>query len=267
MVLDPNLGREVGADADVRTAAVAEAMGDWAFSAQFFLVSATPQSGKTSFLQQLAAALQASGRRVGGVLAPCSGDGGRRQMILLRSAPEAALPLQLNDGVPVDGTGACEHADATLTDGVTRVGNFVFDDRVLERARAEIGGLRGCGAAGDGPVDWVLVDEVGPLELRRGAGLEPAIGELLRAAARGELGPPQPRFVIVVRPTLRDEAVRTYGLDGTGCRASVGNSEGSFFGFADPEARAAAVVDLQLPTHREAADALCSRLAGLPALL
>jgi len=118
----------------------------------------------------------------------------------------------------------------------------------------------------EAPADWVFVDEIGPLELKRGGGLEPAIGELLRAAARGELGPPQSRFLIVVRQSCRDEAVHTYGLDGTGC--NVMEEEGMFAGFGGAAARAAAVVDLtEVPTPGEATDEFIGRLAGLPPLL
>ena len=37
-----------------------------------------------------------------------------------------------------------------------------------------------------------------------GEGLEPALGELLRAAAAGDLGPPQSRFLLVARHGLRE---------------------------------------------------------------
>ncbi|CAE8664504.1 unnamed protein product, partial [Polarella glacialis] len=156
----------------------------------------------------------------------------------------------------------------TVPEGAIQVGNFIFDEAVFAKARAELRGLAGDErGSGPAPCDWVLVDEIGPLELNRGQGLEPAVGELLRAGARGELGPPQSRFLIIVRPSLRDTVVQTYGLDGTGCAAADDDGEGMFPGFGGPEARAAAVVDLQVPEPGDATEALIGRLAGLPALL
>merc|ERR1711879_543717 len=127
-------------------------------------------------------------------------------------------------------------------------------EQAFQKARAELLRLRGRerGVA-EAPADWIFIDEIGPLELKRGEGLEPAVGELLRAGARGELGPPQSRFLIVVRSSLRDEAVQTYGLDGTGCDAMEEEEGGMFAGFGGAAARAAAVVDLpDVPAPGEA---------------
>ncbi|CAE8678901.1 unnamed protein product, partial [Polarella glacialis] len=187
-------------------------------------------SGKTTFLQQCATAFRAKGLRVGGVLAPSGGENGRRQLVLLQSSPQEPLALQLNDGRPGDGGGSgspSEPTGETVPEGAIQVGNFIFDESVFAKARAELRGLAGDErGSGPAPCDWVLVDEIGPLELNRGQGLEPAVGELLRAGARGELGPPQSRFLIIVRPSLRDTVVQTYGLDGTGCAAADDDGEG-----------------------------------------
>lgn len=250
-----------------------QAAGDWPFSAQFFLLSAPPGAGKTTFLEQCATAFRAKGLRAGGTIAPDSGPGARRELVLLQTSTEPEhgasderFQLQLND--PQFGDGSGDSGGDETPDGAVRVGKFVLDDSVLQRARAAF--LRLCRQErreADAPVDWVFVDEIGPLELKQGKGLEPAIGELLRSAARGELGPPQPRFIIVVRQSCRDEAVRTYGLDGTGC-GSVMEEEGMFAGFGGAAARAAAVVDLtEVPAPGEATDEFIGRLAGLPPLL
>eukprot|EP00931_Biecheleriopsis_adriatica_P103531 TRINITY_DN78355_c0_g1_i2.p1 TRINITY_DN78355_c0_g1~~TRINITY_DN78355_c0_g1_i2.p1 ORF type:complete len:255 (-),score=58.13 TRINITY_DN78355_c0_g1_i2:46-810(-) len=232
-----------------------QASGDWAFSAQFFVVSAPPGSGKTAFLERCAAKLRERGLRVGGVLAPNSNESGRRQLVLLEN-PDQTLTLQLNDGKPGDGGGCADDSEQVL-EGTVKVGNFIFSEEAFTQARATLQCLRGeeRGRA-SAPADWVLIDEVGPLELNRGQGLEPAVGELLRAGARGELGPP---------PSLRDTLVQTYGLDGTGMPQDDG--EGLFPGFGGPEARAAAVVHLDVPAEGDETDALIDRFAGLPPLL
>lgn len=246
-----------------------QAAGDWPFSAQFFLLSTPPGTGKTTFLEQCAAAFRAKGLRAGGIIAPDTGAGGKRELVLLQTSPEQSderLQLQLNDAKRGDGSG-CNYGNEETAEGAVRVVNFLFDESVFQKARAEL--LRLCGqerGVVEAPADWVFVDEIGPLELKRGGGLEPAIGELLRAAARGELGPPQPRFLIVVRQSCRNECVQTYGLDGTGCDAM--EEEGMFAGFGGAAARAAAVVDLAgVPTPGEATDDFIGRLAGLPPLL
>eukprot|EP00930_Biecheleria_cincta_P090686 TRINITY_DN80128_c0_g1_i1.p1 TRINITY_DN80128_c0_g1~~TRINITY_DN80128_c0_g1_i1.p1 ORF type:complete len:264 (-),score=61.80 TRINITY_DN80128_c0_g1_i1:294-1064(-) len=240
-----------------------QAAGGWSFSAQFFILSAPPGSGKTTFLKHCAEQMRQRGLTVGGVLVPVA-ENGRRQLQLL-STPGELLQLQLNDGQPGDGAG-CAHEEEQAPAGSIRVGNFVFDEHVFAKARSELQALRGQdrGLAA-APADWIIVDEIGPLELNRGQGLEPAVGELLRAAARGELGPPQSRFLIVARAALRDTMVQTYGLDGTGMPQDDG--DGLFPGFGGPEARAAAVVDLDVPEPGDATDALVGRLAGLPPLL
>lgn len=247
-----------------------QAAGDWSFNAQFFLLSAPPGAGKTSLLEQCIAAFRAKGLRAGGIISPDTGPGGKRELILLRTSPEKGsderLQLQLNDANRGDGSG-CVCGNESAPEGAVRVGNFIFNESVFQKARAELHRLcRQEHGTAEAPADWVFVDEVGPLELKQGGGLEPAIGELLRAAARGELGPPQPRFLIVVRQSCRNEVVQTYGLDGTGCDAM--EEEGMFAGFGGAAARAAAVVDLtEVPAAGEATDEFIGRLVGLPPLL
>eukprot|EP00927_Polykrikos_kofoidii_P057095 TRINITY_DN51202_c0_g1_i1.p1 TRINITY_DN51202_c0_g1~~TRINITY_DN51202_c0_g1_i1.p1 ORF type:complete len:292 (-),score=33.98 TRINITY_DN51202_c0_g1_i1:34-828(-) len=260
-----------------------EELTEWPFNAQFFLISAPPASGKTTFLQHCAGALRARGKSVAGVLAP-SGEDGRRRLVILSSSgaregdtaggtEDAQLCLQLNDGKPRPtcecGAGSGEDAQQSTAaadsaqEGTIRIGNFIFDDNVFAAARTEL--LDHKRRQGSG-VDWMILDEIGPLELKRGGGLEPAVGELLRAGARGELGPPQVRFLIVVRPSLRDELVKAYELDSGGGR-QVDTSEGLFPGFGGPESLAAAVVDVKVPETREESESVCHRLANLPPLL
>mmetsp|Transcript_41068 Transcript_41068/g.76388 ORF Transcript_41068/g.76388 Transcript_41068/m.76388 type:complete len:242 (+) Transcript_41068:106-831(+) len=225
----------------------------WAFSAQFFMISGPPAAGKTTFLERCAGKFQEQGLSVAGILVPCLE--GRRRLQLIGAKEH--LPFQINDCVPHDGSGECQDSEAT--EGV-QVGRFVFDKGAFAMARAELDRLKDLPG---GPA-WILIDEIGPLEVKRQGGLEPAVGDLLRAAARGELGPPQPRFLIVVRPSLRDTVVKTYGLDGTGLEAEL--SEGWCPGFNGPEARAAAVVNLDVQEMPDVEEVV-ARLTTLPPLL
>lgn len=95
------------------------------------------------------------------------------------------------------------------------VGPFVFDKRVFDWAQAtELGG--GCVdglnlTTGADPRRWVIIDEVGPLELRRNQGLEPALSAFLRPP--GVLSAiPTVDVIVVVRPSLRDQLPGYFGL-------------------------------------------------------
>lgn len=71
------------------------------------------------------------------------------------------------------------------------VGPFVFDDKVLECGRAEL--MAGVASG----VDILVADEVGPLEVKRGQGLEPAFRQCLSGREKLQL-------VVIVRPNLWD---------------------------------------------------------------
>ena len=243
--------------------------GAWAFSAQFFILSGPPGSGKTTFLQRCASKFEEKGIKVKGVLAPdagvVNGRRGRRQLQLLSSSE--VLPFQLNDGNPGDPeglepgglkAGSEDHKDVAETDCV-KIGNFLFDSRAFDLAGKELQKCRD-GQGPEGYAPWIFIDEIGPLELRRKEGLEPAVGNLLRAAKLGELGPPQSRFIIVVRPSLRDQMVETY----FGTSEAEASAMGSGLFDFGPEAHAAAIVDIN---PAEDPDALIARLAQLPPLL
>lgn len=83
---------------------------------------------------------------------------------------------------------------------VVRVGRFAFSAAALAWARACIDGAAG-------PDAWLVIDEVGPLELR-GEGLADAVGAAIARARR----PDGPRLLLVVRETLLDRAVEALGL-------------------------------------------------------
>ena len=93
------------------------------------------------------------------------------------------------------------------------VGPFVFDKRVFEWGQATE--LSSASAAAKSP-RWVIIDEVGPLELRRKQGLEPALSDFLGPA--GVLSTaPSVDVIVVVRPSLRDQIAGYFGLPEEAC--------------------------------------------------
>jgi hypothetical protein len=176
------------------------------------------QSGKTTRLREWCAVRRAgAGRtRVDGILAPVVD--GQRHLLHIASGEMRNLE-DLSGGAPQ-----------------IQVRRFTFNadvfawarERLGEAARGsapqsgrpdgEQGGEQG-GAEGAEP-EWIIVDEIGPLELR-GEGLEPAVSGIVR----GEVEPPgeipragedalTPRgIVLVIRTGLVEEALRHLGVD------------------------------------------------------
>jgi nucleoside-triphosphatase THEP1 len=104
----------------------------------------------------------------------------------------AYFPFEASPGTP-------EH------EGVA-IGRFVFHRGAFERARGILAG------ALESPPGWLVVDEVGKLEMR-GEGLEPGLGVVIeRYRGPGERG-----LVLVVRDSLLEMAVARYRIDGC-CR-------------------------------------------------
>eukprot|EP00747_Dinoflagellata_sp_TGD_P169924 gnl/TRDRNA2_/TRDRNA2_200148_c0_seq1.p1 gnl/TRDRNA2_/TRDRNA2_200148_c0~~gnl/TRDRNA2_/TRDRNA2_200148_c0_seq1.p1 ORF type:complete len:221 (+),score=40.70 gnl/TRDRNA2_/TRDRNA2_200148_c0_seq1:53-664(+) len=172
------------------------------------LLSAPPGAGKTTALSRLAAAHRAKGGAVCGVLCPDSAPRpeGRRQMVILSRG--AVLPLQLNDGQPCPecvGSGCKDmvaEADAYGGREVVTVGNFVFDAAAFAAAEKELGANILAGTL-------VIIDEVGPLELRRKQGLHQAVCKLLgqRRCVGGSA-----TIIVVVRPSCRAAFLEAYEL-------------------------------------------------------
>ncbi len=58
--------------------------------------------------------------------------------------------------------------------------------------------------------EWMIVDEVGKLELDEKTGLEPALGDVIRFYQNGHA---KGKLILVLRNYLLDEAVEVYGLN------------------------------------------------------
>ena len=67
--------------------------------------------------------------------------------------------------------------------------------------------------------DWLVIDEVGKLEVLHGQGLEPAVGQLIGAYRNG---PGTGRLLLVIREELLQAAVEKYGLEDAGLLTAAG---------------------------------------------
>jgi len=134
--------------------------------------------GKTTFLARLADHLAAKGRSIGGITSPAVYAGDRR-------IGYDVVDLRVGQRWPLSRL-------SELLDSEIEVGAFRFHDAAIQAGNdAMIGALH------DG-LDFIAVDEVGPLEFR-GGGWTPAL-----TCALAECRPNQ-TLVVAVRPALVDE--------------------------------------------------------------
>ncbi|MHC4094191.1 MAG: nucleoside-triphosphatase [Planctomycetota bacterium] len=147
------------------------------------IVSAGRGEGKTSFLREYVARMAAEGCSVGGIASPAVFENGERvgydllDLRLCTTRPLARVVTSPND--------------------VAAVGVYQFDEQAIK------GGNRAIISAVRDGLDAVVVDEVGPLEIR-GKGWSPALEVALReCSARQEL-------VITVRPSMVDELPNSF---------------------------------------------------------
>jgi nucleoside-triphosphatase THEP1 len=144
------------------------------------LVSGWRQVGKTTLLLAVREAAIHAGRSVGGFLSVARFENGTKTGIdLLDAASGGAIPLATVGG-----------------DGAIRTGHYTFNPAALRA------GLRY--AESGSPAEVFFVDELGPLELQRGAGWVAVIPIL---AARG-----YGVAFVVVRPELLDLLREHLGL-------------------------------------------------------
>jgi len=214
-------------------------------------LSGEVHAGKTTTLTRWVEARRAAGEQVAGILAPVVD--GRRTLCSVATGECRTLEL----GRVAEREGRRDWNGAAGEDpdpNVVVVGPFRFDRGVFAWARREIdeAASRGAAAGSDpaigaatggvvpsgaaGPVAWIVIDEVGPLELR-GGGLEPAVrAAVARAlgetAGRGATRPrgtnagsadwagagegggvePAPRLLLVVRESLVERVVAHYAI-------------------------------------------------------
>jgi molybdenum cofactor guanylyltransferase len=143
-----------------------------------FILSQPIQSGKTTLLQKWIA----NKKQIGGILTP--DVNGKRK--LLSISEQTLYDFQLNE-----------------TDEGTRIGRFVFDEKVFAKARQlllnEIEEI----------YEWIVIDEIGRLEIDQIKGLEPAISEVIKHVQTKQSNT---KLVLVVRDYLLQEAIEKYHL-------------------------------------------------------
>lgn len=166
---------------------------------KLILLSGERATGKTSACERLVALARERGLDCAGILAlgALRADGARTEITLLDVATGERRSLtRLSEG------------EAFLS-----VGRFHLSATAMDWAVAQV-----C-AALQTDSDLVLVDEIGPLELRQGGGFAPVLPLLPTARARACL--------LVVRPSLTDElAERLSALRPMVIRLDLANRDG-----------------------------------------
>jgi nucleoside-triphosphatase THEP1 len=148
-------------------------------TSRIYILTGAVQSGKTTALMKWAAERD----RIGGFLSP--DVDGLRRLFTLRD--RQLRPFQAVE----------EEGDLVV------VGKFRFYAPTFELGRQT---LLADSQAG---LDWLVIDEIGKLELA-GQGFEPAAGQVIRHFQEEE---GQCRLLLVVRDYLVEEVVRRYGLE------------------------------------------------------
>ena len=148
-----------------------------------FILTGDIRSGKTTWLEAGVRELEAAGVPVRGVLAPGVWRDGKKvgiENVLLPSHERVLLATPAEEG--------CS----------TGLG-WDFDANALARVNAHLTEL--AATSGDMRTGLLVIDEIGPLELRRGEGLTAAL-ELLDAGPTSAW----PHALVVVRATLAEDA-------------------------------------------------------------
>ena len=166
--------------------------------APVFILSGAQGIGKSTLLAEVVQLLRADGIEPCGFLSPVVRNGADRagyDLVLLRGGTR--LPLARADGsddVPDSGV-----TDAGIQDaGIMHAGPFTFFQDAVRAGRAELDRGHAHNAT------LVLVDEVGPLELR-GQGWTPALLPLIIAPAHP--------LLLVVRPSLVKDVCSRWNLE------------------------------------------------------
>ena len=149
-----------------------------------FILTGAIRTGKTTWLQAQVAELAAAGVAVDGVLAPGVWNGDEKvgiENVLLPDGERVLLARPAEQRCPGDLS-------------------WEFDANALARVNAHLASLRGKEGR-PGRLGLLVIDELGPLELRRGEGLTEAVA-LLEAGPT----PAWPNALIVVRAALVDDA-------------------------------------------------------------
>lgn len=126
-----------------------------------------------------------SGRQdVGGILTP-DGDDGLRMLYGLET--KSLVPFEL---------------DETSTEAFISVGKFRFSQETFEKAKGILDQ--------EMQSKWLVIDEVGKLEVEQDSGLEPFVTKLINAyRLRKQKG----KLLLVIRDSLLQKAMEKYKLE------------------------------------------------------
>lgn len=97
-----------------------------------------------------------------------------------------------------------EVKDAYAGDKIT-IGKFLFAKTAFEKGQDIL--MKAVARS----LDWIVIDEVGRLEVEQGEGLEPAVLRVVRAFQSGLV---KGNLLLVIRDTLLEKAVEKYQLAG-----------------------------------------------------
>jgi nucleoside-triphosphatase THEP1 len=89
-------------------------------------------------------------------------------------------------------------------DGIISVGKYHFKQEIFNKGKEILLAWQRI------PVDWIVVDEVGKLEME-GRGFEPAVTELVKEIKDGAR---KERLLLVIRDNLLEAAVKQFQLEG-----------------------------------------------------
>ncbi|APF18851.1 hypothetical protein Calab_3218 [Caldithrix abyssi DSM 13497] len=143
-----------------------------------YLLTGVVRSGKTTRLLEWSK----NRRDVAGILTPDR----RQRRVLLDVRTGSEHPFQVQ----------------SKAESVISIGRFTFSARTFEIGRAILKRER------EADCRWLIIDEIGPLELR-GKGFEPEVEATIRFFKNHA---PQRNLILVIRDTLKDAALKHYGL-------------------------------------------------------
>ncbi|KAH3744935.1 hypothetical protein Pelo_13661 [Pelomyxa schiedti] len=163
------------------------------------LLSGDVHSGKTTQVRQWLERLRAAGKSAAGILAGPDIDG-LRHLTSIATGEVKKLQIRDMEEAKRDGLSVCS------------ICNYVFDNAVFEWARGEIerAAFPVASSGAVPPLDYLILDEVGPLELREGIGLEPMVTRIFTSLA--QLALRGTTVVVVVRATSAPRFREKYNL-------------------------------------------------------
>jgi nucleoside-triphosphatase THEP1 len=149
-------------------------------NSNIYIFSRPIRSGKTTALQQWIG----SRENVAGLLAPDLD--GKRKIYDIRGDSYYDLELEGRTGP-----------------GIIRVGRFAFDAAVFDQGKELLQ------QALIHDPDWLVIDEVGKLEIESNSGLEPTVKEIIRLYQSGTV---KGKLLLVIRDYLLRKAIMHYQL-------------------------------------------------------